>query len=58
MRNPKRISKILTLLEELWNKTPDQRFGQMMINQGLIPDGKLWNIEDDKWEEYIKGRLK
>lgn len=58
MRDPKRIKTILNLLEEVWVKTPDQRFGQFMINNGLMDDGRLWHIEDDKWEEHIRGLLK
>jgi len=39
-------------------KTPDQRFGQMMINNGLMFDGELWHIEDDGWEKHIKKQSK
>jgi hypothetical protein len=58
MRDPERIKKILALIEELWNKEPDLRFGQLMINLGAFPDFPfLWNMEDDKWEEWFKEQL-
>jgi len=53
MRNPERIKRILNKIRKLWEETPDQRFGQMMINNGLMPDGELWHIEDTTWEEHI-----
>jgi|WetSurMetagenome_2_1015567.scaffolds.fasta_scaffold47303_5 hypothetical protein len=32
MRDPKRIREIMQKFEELWNRSPDQRFGQMLEN--------------------------
>lgn len=32
MRNPERIKQILNELEILWNKSPDQRLGQILEN--------------------------
>ena len=32
MRDPKRISQILELLNELWGKDPDLRFNQLIYN--------------------------
>jgi len=58
MRDEKRIERICNALKELWMKTPDQRFGQMMINNGLMFDGELWHIEDDGWEKHIKKQSK
>ena len=55
MRDKKRIKRILKLIEEKWNKHPDQRFGQLLINLGLIKDSlKVWNNEDDGLEEFLK----
>ena len=59
MRDPKRIDRMLALIAEIWKKHPDMRFGQMMINAGLIQDDRnIWNIEDDEWEEHIKKEIK
>lgn len=59
MRDPKRINRIMTKLKKKWEETPDQRFYQFLINQGLIADdNKLWNKEDDETEEYIDNFLK
>ena len=32
MRNPDRIPKILSLLQQGWEKVPDWRFGQLIEN--------------------------
>ena len=39
-------------IKEEWLKYPDQRFGQLLSNLGLVPkDIKdyIWNIEEDDW---------
>ena len=51
MRNPKRIKIILKKIEKLWEDSPDQRFYQLLINYGLIPDGHLWHTSDDEVEK-------
>ena len=61
MRDPKRIKKLLGMIEEEWNKHPDQRFYQLLTNMGLynkeLPD-HYW-IEDDEmiktWESNDEG---
>lgn len=60
MRDPKRIKRILQLVEELWNRHPDQRFGQLLENYVFI-EGKrgdetsveLYLQEDDKTEKML-----
>lgn len=37
MRNPKRIHRIMTKLEQLWNLYPDQRLGQLIENYVILP---------------------
>lgn len=32
MRDPARISRIVALLSELWEKNPDWRLGQLIVN--------------------------
>jgi len=40
-------------ITEIWNKTPDLRFGQVLCYLRLIPDidieNNIWNIEEYKW---------
>lgn len=54
MRDPKRIRKILSKLEELWNKYPDMRFGQLLINFVYLHEKAIWFEEDDKLLEKIE----
>jgi len=54
MRDKNRIKIILKLLEEIWQKNPDQRFGQLLINFGIIKDDfEIWKKEDDLLEKYL-----
>ena len=54
MRKKTRIKKILKLIETYWNKNPDQRFGQLLINLGIADDSiRVWNNTDDALEEYL-----
>lgn len=39
-------------IKEEWLKSPDQRFGQLLSNLGLVPkdiEDYIWNIEEDDW---------
>lgn len=48
MRDQKRIAKLLQLIGLEWNKNPDMRFGQLLINLGITQDNLYtWNLEDD-----------
>lgn len=40
-------------LQQIWEKYPDMRFEQLLINMGLIPDGAHWFVEDDSIEPII-----
>jgi hypothetical protein len=62
MRHPKRIHKILEAFEELWNRTPDQRFGQMCENfvfvlgqRGDKTSVAMFYQEDDKTLARLEG---
>ena len=60
MRDPTRIPRIISLLQQLWEIYPDQRFGQLVEN--YITDGHgqehdsecIFHIEDDIWEDYLE----
>jgi hypothetical protein len=55
MREKARIKRILKLIEDKWDKVPDQRFGQLLINNGICEDQyNLWSLEDDELEEHLK----
>lgn len=38
MQDPERIKRILKLIEELWNKFPDQRLYQLLVNYTELGD--------------------
>lgn len=59
MRDIKRIKRILKLIERLWLQSHDLRFGQLLINFNICDDDiRLWNNEDDEFEDYLKKLLK
>ena len=59
MRDKKRIKRILKLLGKHWDNYPDQRFGQLLINLGVVNDSmRVWRNEDDALEKYLKLNLK
>ena len=49
-RNPQRIKEVLAIIEKIWNKVPDWRFGQLVLNfaikMQITNDG--YSIEDDE----------
>lgn len=65
MRDKERIKKILSKIEKLWNKYPDQRFGQLLENyvfvrgnRGDITSCRLFYQEDDETELNINNNIK
>lgn len=54
MRSPDRIKPFLNILEECWNKVPDWRFGQLMVNfLGQLPRDPFF-YEENEMEEELK----
>ena len=54
MRDSNRISEVLSMLRQGWEKVPDWRFGQLIENlKRYIGVDDLFYIEDDKMIEYI-----
>ena len=47
MRDPKRISKFMTTVKDLWRLNPDLRFGQLILNVIQTDKEDLFYIEDD-----------
>lgn len=55
MRDPKRITPLLTELEKQWKRFPDWRFSQLIENiKRFYGVNDLFFIEDDKMLELIK----
>lgn len=46
MRNPKRIKKVLALIEAIWTTNPDLRLMQLLGN--VLPRGDNYYEEDDR----------
>src|SRR5438876_718399 len=60
MRDPARIKPTVRALERLWNRYPDWRLGQLIMN--VNPDGHLagadpWQVEDDRWLVAIEAAI-
>ena len=48
----KKLHENWNLIEKEWLKSPDQRFGQLLSNLGLVSkeiENHIWNIEEDDW---------
>ena len=55
MRDPKRITPLMTEFEKQWKRFPDWRFGQLIENiKRFYGVDDLFFIEDDKMLELIK----
>lgn len=58
MRDPNRIEPFLDKLQELWQRYPDYRFGQLIMNLVRDPQNPLvfqdpWSWEEEEWEALI-----
>jgi hypothetical protein len=59
MRNKKRISKILNLIEIIWETHPDLRLGQLLSNVTLRKlEDNLFFYEDHDLEDSLKKYIK
>ena len=56
MRDPKRIARIAQLLGEVWEKVPDWRLTQLVINAADTQHncGPVFYLEDDEFERCLK----
>ncbi|MBI4029110.1 MAG: hypothetical protein HY376_01985 [Candidatus Blackburnbacteria bacterium] len=52
MRNPERIKQTLALIQQLWEKYPDLRLGQLILN-ALPNERLLYYIEDEDLVERL-----
>jgi hypothetical protein len=48
MRDPGRIDGVLAVVRDVWNRYPDLRLGQLLVNavQPPEPGSELYSIED------------
>lgn len=54
MRDPNRIHEVITAVEALWNKYPDWRFMQLIINLQRTYGNDMFYVEDNKFKELIE----
>jgi len=55
MRPKERIPEILDRIKAAWEAAPDMRFGQLLINMGVIEDSPHnWGVEDDITLDKVK----
>ncbi len=49
MRNPLRIDEMLVLIRSVWEKDPDLRLGQLILNAARMkdPNADVGGIEDE-----------
>lgn len=56
MRDPNRIPEVLDLIEQLWEKYPDWRLGQLLVNVSDTND--VFYVEDDRVVKGLVNYLK
>ena len=54
MRDPKRIKRILKMIEEVWVEMPDLRLGQLLHWVVGDPECDMFNVEDDLVEQNLE----
>lgn len=61
MRDPNRIDYYCDRLANLWNRVPDWRFGQFLINVlrhwSLTHNNDLFYVEDEEFFKFIHDYL-
>lgn len=57
MRGVNRIYDILMKFQDLWEKYPDQRFGQIISNYLAKDNEDIFYIEDDEISQRLTDKL-
>ena len=59
MRDPARINEMVDLLRSLWNKYPDWRLGQLVLNAHAATQapGETYFAEDEVLEQGLRRLL-
>lgn len=56
MRDPRRIKRMLAVLERVWLRESDLRLGQLLVN--ISPAGRdPFHVEDDEWAAALDREL-
>lgn len=59
MRDPKRISRLINILQYYWfNKVPDWRFGQLICNLQSAAGNDLFYMEDEDFVQLVEQYFK
>ncbi len=54
MRDPKRIREFLEVVAHTWERVPDYRFGQLVMNlAGFWGVEDIWHLEESEWIEIM-----
>ena len=55
MRDPERIDRILNQIREVWEKVPDWRLGQLVVNaiEPKQPCPEIFFLEDSRLEKLL-----
>ena len=55
MRDPRRIERMVLQLQEIWEKHPDMRLGQLIVNavRPKEPCPEVYSIEDNVLEHRL-----
>lgn len=53
MRDAARIERILNKIKKVWNKYPDLRLGQLLINVDTHFGQNIFYYEDDELEDAL-----
>ncbi|XAY07886.1 hypothetical protein DSM112329_04778 [Paraconexibacter sp. AEG42_29] len=56
-RDPDRIPRVIALLQQVWQRDPDQRLGQVISNALATRDG-IFAVEDERLETALLEKLK
>ena len=54
MKSYNRIPKLLNLIEYLWDKNPNLRLGQLLLNCQYATNKDLYFLEDDELETILR----
>lgn len=58
MRDPRRIKRILALLENAWQEVPDWRLGQLISNIARdVGWSDAYYLEDDDFEKELRKHI-
>ena len=55
MRDPERIDRLLNQIREVWQKVPDWRLGQLLVNavEPKEPCPEIFSVEDSRLEKLF-----